>query len=211
MSRFQLMQAILLFLCAPLWVLAFILAVAIAATGGFDAAPASCLALVMLFFWLTQHAPRLAGYVQLLVQPAQAARYGGRGRVLAGAGAEILFATLLSPISNVNKARFLLALPFGAGMGWSPQNREDRGVSWGDATRLLWPQMLAGILAFGVLAATAPWAIGFALPWAGGLLVAIPFCVWSASPRLARWLVARGIAATPEELQATSRPGSSAA
>lgn len=201
MSRFQLLQAILLFLCAPLWVLAFTLAVAIAATGGFDAVPTACLVLLMLVFWLAQHAPKLAGYVQLLAQPAQAARYGGRGAVLAGAGAEILFTTLLSPISNLNKARFLLALPFGARMGWSPQNRADRGVSWGDAARLLWPHTLAGVLAFGVLAAWAPWAIGFALPWAGGLVLAIPFCVWTSSPWFARWLVSRGVAATPEEVQ----------
>lgn len=200
MSRFQLLQAILLFLCAPLWVLAFALAVAIAATGGFDAVPAVCLVLLMLLLWLAQHAPKLAGYAQLLAQPAQAARYGARRAVLAGAGAEILFTTLLSPISNFNKARFLLALPFGARMGWAAQNRADRGVSWGDAARLLWPHTLAGILAFGVLAAWSPWAIWFALPWAGGLLAAIPFCVWTSSPRLARWLVARGVAATPEEV-----------
>jgi len=211
MSRFQLLQAILLFLCAPLWVVAFALAVAIAATGGFDAVPASALLLLMLLVWLAQHAPKLAGYVQLLAQPAAAARYGGRGAVLAGAGAEILFTTLLSPISNVNKARFLLALPFGARMGWSPQNRADRGVSWGDAARLLWPHMLAGIVAFGVLAATAPWAVWFALPWAGGLLVAIPFCVWTAAPAPARWLVARGVAATPEELTARERDSGSSA
>ncbi|WP_165585496.1 glucans biosynthesis glucosyltransferase MdoH [Roseococcus sp. SYP-B2431] len=211
MARFQLLQAILLFLCAPLWVLAFALAVAIAATGGFSAVPASSLVLAMLLLWLAQHAPKLAGYLQLLAQPAQAGRYGGHGAVLAGAGAEILFTTLLSPISNLNKARFLLALPFGARMGWSPQNRADRGVSWGDAARLLWPHTLAGGAAFGVLAAWAPWAIWFALPWAGGLLVAIPFCVWTSSPRLARWLVQRGVAATPEEVQAASRPGSSVA
>lgn len=208
MSRFQLLQAILLFLCAPLWVLAFVLAAAIAATGGFSQVPAACLVLLMFSLWLAQHAPKLAGYVQLLAQPAQAARYGGRRVVLAGAGAEILFTTLLSPISNFNKARFLLALPFGARMGWSPQNRADRGVSWGDASRLLWPHMLAGVLAFAALAAWAPWAIWFALPWAGGLLVAIPFCVWTSSARMARWLVARGVAATPEEVQARMRSGS---
>ncbi|MDB5415343.1 MAG: glucosyltransferase MdoH family protein [Rubritepida sp.] len=208
MSRFQLLQAMLLFLCAPLWVLAFVLAVLLAATGGLDGVP---IAGLMLLFWVTQHAPKLAGYAQVLLQSAQAARYGGRGVFLRGAMLEILFTTILSPISNFNKARFLAALPFGAKMGWSPQNRADRGVSWGDAARLLWPHTLAGVVAFGVLAAAAPWAIGYALIWAGGLLVAIPFCVATASPRFARWLVGTGVAATPEELQAVSRPGSSAA
>jgi membrane glycosyltransferase len=111
----------------------------------------------------------------------------------------------------VNKARFLMALPFGARMGWGAQNRAERDVGWADAARLLWFHTLAGLLTLGFLALTAPWAIWFALPWAGGLLIAIPFCVLTASPRLARWLVARGLAATPEEVQAVSEAGSSAA
>lgn len=205
MGRFQLMQAILMFLCAPLWVAAFALAAVIAVTGGFDGAGTGCLAALMLLFWVAQHSPKLAGYAQLLLQGAQAARYGGRGAVLRGAALEIAFTTILSPISAFNKTRFLLALPFGAKMGWSPQNRADRGVSWGDAARLLWLHTLAGVVAFGVLAWGAPWAIWFALPWVGGLLVAIPFCVLTASPGFARWLVARRVAATPEELQAASR------
>jgi len=205
MSRFQLMQAILLFLCAPLWVVAFMLAAVIAVMGGFDGVGAGSLAALMLLFWVTQHSPKLAGYAQLLMQARQAERYGGRGAVLRGALLEIAFTTILSPISVFNKTRFLLSLPFGAKIGWSPQNREDRGVSWSDAARLLWLHTLAGVAAFGLLAWAAPWAMWFALPWTGGLLVAIPFCVVTASPRFARWLVARRIASTPEEIQAASR------
>ncbi|WP_424811446.1 glucans biosynthesis glucosyltransferase MdoH [Roseococcus sp. YIM B11640] len=208
MARAQLLQAMLLFTCAPVWVLAFVLAAAIAATGGFAMIPGAMLAAAMLALWLAQHAPKLGGYAQLLVQGREAARYGGRRAVLAGAAAEITFTTLFSPISNFNKARFLLALPFGASRGWQPQNRDGHGVSWRDAARLLWPHTLAGVAAFLFLGVTAPWAIGFAIPWAGGLVVAIPFCVLTASPRFGQWLAARGIAATPEEVQAASREGS---
>lgn len=206
MARFQLLQAMLLFLCAPLWVLAFALAVLLAALGHFDEVSTGYLTGLMLFFWLAQHSPKLAGYAQVLLQGDQAARYGGRGVFARGAALEILFSTILSPISCVNKSRFLLALPFGARMGWGAQNRAARDVGWRDAARLLWPHSLAGVAAFAVLALTAPWAIGFALPWAGGLLLAIPFCVLTASPRVAAWLVARGLAATPEELS-RSAPG----
>ena len=211
MARFQLLQAILLFLCAPLWVMAFILAAILAAAGRFDEMSNLHLASLMFLFWVTQHSPKLAGYAQVLMQREQAQRYGGRGVFARGAALEILFTTVLSPISCVNKARFLLALPFGARMGWGAQNRAERDVGWLDAARLLWLHTLAGILGFGFLALTAPWAVWFALPWAGGLLLAIPFCVLTASPRLARWLVARGLAATPEEAQGAREPGSSAA
>ena len=199
MARFQLIQAILMFLCAPLWVLAFLLAAILAALGRFDEMSAAHLAALMALFWVAQHSPKLAGYVQVLMQGREAARYGGRGVFARGALLEILFTTILSPISCLNKSRFLLALPFGAKMGWGAQNRAARDIGWGDATRLLWFHMLMGVLAFGFLALTAPWAVWFALPWAGGLLVAIPFCVWSASPRVAAFLTRRGLAATPEE------------
>lgn len=202
MARFQLIQAILLFLCAPLWVLAFALAAILAALGRFDEMGAGQLAAIMALFWATQHSPKLAGYAQVLMQGDQAARYGGRGVFARGAALEILFTTILSPISCLNKSRFLAALPFGAKMGWGAQNRAARDIGWGDAARLLWFHTLVGVLAFAFLALTAPWAIGFALPWAGGLLLAIPFCVWTASPRVAHALAARGLAATPEEVAA---------
>jgi len=200
MARFQLLQAILMFLCAPLWVLAFILAAFLAALGRFDEVSAGHLAAIMAIFWVAQHSPKLAGYAQVMMQGAQARRYGGRRAFACGALAEIIFTTILSPISCLNKSRFLLALPFGARMGWGAQNRTARNDGWMDAARLLWFHTLMGVLAFGFLALTAPWAIGFALPWAGGLLLAIPFCVLTASPRLARFLNRRGWAATPEEV-----------
>jgi membrane glycosyltransferase len=208
MARFQLLQAILLFLCAPLWGLAFALAGVIAATGGFDAASGAELALLFLAFWALPAAPKLAGYAQVLAQGGQAARHGGRARFAQGALLEVLFALVLAPIRAVHQAGFLLALPFGLRMGWKPQNRADRGVSWGDAARLLWPHSLLGALALLAVALTAPWALWFALPWAGGLLLAIPFCVLTTAPGAGRWLQARGIAATPEEVQAETRAGS---
>jgi membrane glycosyltransferase len=202
MSRWQLAQAIYLFAAAPLWVLAFVAAALLAAAGGLDAVPGAQLAGLMALFWAAMHAPKLAGYAQLLWRSPLARRYGGRRQVLRGALLEILFTTVLTPISVLNKSGFLLALAFGARMGWTPQNRAARGVAWADAARLLWWHTALGVLAFGGLAATAPWAIPFALPWAGGLLLAIPFCVLTASPGAARRLVAHRLAATPEELAA---------
>ena len=139
----------------------------------------------------------MAGRAQ---RPALAARYGGRCAFLRRAVAELGFTLLLDPISIVNKAIFLARLPFGAGGGWAPQNRVDRGVRWRDAARLLWPHTLLGLAVFGLLLATAPGAALWALPWAGGLVVAVPFCVLTASSGVSAWLRGRRVAATPEEL-----------
>ncbi|MCW8085492.1 glucans biosynthesis glucosyltransferase MdoH [Sabulicella glaciei] len=200
MARWQLAQAILLFICAPLWALAFALALGIAATGGFDAIPARDLALIMFAWWAAAYSPKLAGYAQVLLRRREAARYGGRGRFLLGALAEILFTFVLAPVSVMSKTRFLLALAWGRRSSWLPQNRAARGVGWGDAARLLWPQTAAGLVVFALLAATAPRLMPFALVWVGGLLLAVPFCVLSSSPGFGRILARSGIAATPEEV-----------
>ena len=53
--------------------------------------------------------------------------------------------------------------------------------------------------AFAGFAAGGSAAALWALPLAGGLLVAIPLCVLTADPRFGRWLRERQIAAIPEE------------
>lgn len=203
MGRWQLVQAILLFLGAPLWVGVLVFGALNAATGGGAATPGGWLLALMAATWAMLHAPKLAGYAEVLLKPALAARYGGRGAFLRGALAEIGFTTLLDPVSVFNKAIFLLALPFGGRRaGWAPQNRADRGVAWGDAARLLWPHTVFGAAVFGLLAVAAPAALAWALPFAGGLPLAIPFCVLTASPEVSAWLRQARLAATPEELAA---------
>jgi membrane glycosyltransferase len=212
MGRWQLAQAILLFLGAPLWAGLLAAAALNAATGGGASTPAGALLAVMLGTWAALHAPKLLGYAEVLLKPALAARYGGRAAFARGAALEIAFTALLDPVGVFNKAMFLLALPFGGarrGGGWAPQNRADRGVGWGDAARLLWPHTLFGAAAFGLLlVGDAPGAALWALPLAGGLLGAVPFCVLTASPRFSAWLRARGVAATPEELDGDRAAGS---
>jgi membrane glycosyltransferase len=198
MGRWQLAQAILLFLGAPLWVGVLGFAVLNVATGGAAATPSGALALLMVATWAMLHAPKLIGYAEVLLKRGLAARYGGRRAFLRGAAAELAFTTLLDPISIVNKAMFLAALPFGVRPGWAPQNRADRGVGWADAWRLLWPHTAFGVAAF----LAAPQAFWWLLPWAGGLLLAVPLCVVTAAPGFSAALRRRGVAATPEELDA---------
>ncbi|WP_268921326.1 glucans biosynthesis glucosyltransferase MdoH [Siccirubricoccus phaeus] len=202
MGFWQLSQAILLFLGAPLWVGVLVFAALNAVTGGGEAAPAAALAALLGVSWGMLHAPKLAGYAEVLLRPALAARYGGRWAFLRGAAAELAFTALLDPVSLFNKAMFLVRLPFGGGQGWAPQNRAARGVGWGDAVRLLWPHTLFGLGVFGLLLWAAPGAALWALPFAGGLVAAVPFCVLTASPEVSAWLRTARLAATPEELAA---------
>ncbi|WP_270938957.1 glucans biosynthesis glucosyltransferase MdoH, partial [Falsiroseomonas oryzae] len=200
MGRLQLLQAILLFLGAPLYALILLLAALNAVTGGGAATPMGALALAVLAHWLCYFSPKLSGYAQALIQERVAARYGGRTAFAKGAAAEIAFMQLFEPLSTLNKAMFLATLPFGRRTGWAPQNRADRGISWADAARLLWPHTLIGLALTLAFAMVSAGALLLALPFTLGMILAVPLCVWSADPRVSAWLRDRRIAATPEEL-----------
>jgi membrane glycosyltransferase len=202
MGRLQLLQAILLFLGAPLYAAILLLAAINAISGGGAATPMGALALAVFAHWLCYFSPKLCGYAHALIRRDVAARYGGRAAFAKGALAEIAFMQLFEPLSTLNKALFLATLPFGRRTGWAPQNRADRGIAWRDAARLLWPHTAIGValtLAFGSVSAGA---LALALPFTLGMMAAIPLCVWSADPRVSSWLRDRRIAATPEELEA---------
>ena len=202
MGRLQLLQAILLFLGAPLYALILLLAAFNGIVGGGADTPMGALALAIFAHWLCYFSPKLSGYAQALIQPRVAARYGGRAAFAKGAAAEIVFMQLFEPLSTLNKAMFLATLPFGRRTGWAPQNRADRGIAWADAARLLWPHMLTGAVLTLCFALVSQTALLLALPFTLGMALAIPLCVWSADPGVSAWLRARRIAATPEELVA---------
>jgi membrane glycosyltransferase len=193
-------QAILLFLGAPLWCAILVLAAVNALTGGGAATPTGWLVLLLAATWACHYAAKLAGYAEVLLKPALAARYGGRAAFARGAAAEILFTTLMEPARLMAQTLFLLALPFGVKVGWTAQNRADRGVTWGDAARQFWPPTVAGLVMAWLFAAASPLALLLALPVLASLLLAIPFAVVTADPGFSTWLRARGIAAFPEEI-----------
>jgi membrane glycosyltransferase len=202
MGRWQLLQAILLFFGAPLWLLVLVAALLNVLTGGAEGTPIGALLLLLLLAQAAYAGSKLPGYAEALIRQDIAARYGGRRHFAKGAGIELVFTQLFEPVRVLNQAMFLVLLGFGVKPGWAPQNRADRGVSWGDATRLLWPHTLVGLV-ITVLAFSASWVAGLLmLPWTLSMLLAIPFCVVTSSPGASAWLRERRLCATPEELAA---------
>jgi FkbM family methyltransferase len=113
--------------------------------------------------------------------------------------AQMMFVLLLLPITWFGHTLFLARLLLGRSIGWTAQARHDHSVALADAARQLWPQTLLGWSAIVVLGVTVPSAIPYALFIAGGLALAVPFAVLTASPALARALVAVGFCRLPEE------------
>ena len=202
LGRWQLMQAILLFAGTPLYLLFLLGAATAAATDGISAFPTVPAVALTVGWFGALYAPKLLGYAEVALSPVKRDRYGGLARIVGGAILEIGFTLLLDAVSAVAKTGAMLRLPFARHTGWTPQNRRERGVSWGEASRLLWPQTVLGGLVFAGFAASGWTATLWALPLAGGLLTAIPLCVLTAEPRFGRWLRERQIAAVPEEISA---------
>ena len=203
MGRWQLIQAILLFGCAPFYLI-FMLAAAWAAvtdkTSPFPAGPA----LAVILVWAASvYGPKFLGYFEILVSPTKRARYGGATRILTGALLETVFALLIDPITILNKTATTIRLVLGIRDGWAPQNRGDRGIAWSEAFRLFWPQTLLGLVLFACFVTAGPIAMLWAAPLLGGLLLAIPFCVLTADPRIGAWMQRHRVAAVPEEFDAT--------
>jgi membrane glycosyltransferase len=198
MGRWQLVQAIALFLGAPLAVAILALAALLAATGA-DTPRGPLLALAAAWT-LTLYSPKLLAYLEILLVPASRARYGGAARFALGAALEFAFMLLLDAIAQVHKTLAMARLALGRKAGWLPQNRSDRGVAWSEAVRMFWPHTLFGVACFTGFALSGPFAVALALPFAGGLLLAIPFCVLTASPTASAWLRRHRLAAIPEEL-----------
>ncbi len=201
MGRWQLIQAILLFGCTPFYLI-FLFAAAWAAASDtvspFPAGPA----LVLTLLWTGGlYAPKLLGYLEVLLSADKRIRYGGARRMLAGMALETVFILLMDAINTWAKTIATARIVLGMRGSWTPQNRGDRGVSWSEAARLLWPQSVAGAVVFACFAKAGWLAVVWAAPLAGGMLMAIPFCVITSDPKAGAWLRTRRLAAIPEEFR----------
>ncbi len=148
MGRWQFLQAILLFAGAPFCVLFLLGAAAAAATDHVSAFPAGA-ALALTLAWSgALYAPKLLGYLEVLVSRPKRAGYGGAARFLAGVLAETVFTLTYDAIGPLSKTIAIARLALGARPGWAVQNRAERGVGWAEAARLGWPHTLLGIAVF---------------------------------------------------------------
>ena len=200
MGRFQLCNAIAMYLGAPASLLMLAVGLARGLSGGHTSQLPQNLAFVLYFgFLLIGFAPRLLGVLDIALRPAERRRWGGLARLLAGAATDGLFTLMIGPVMMVAQTRFIAGLCLGQRIMWEAQRREDGMVPWGEAIRGLWPQLLFGVFFAVALWRVAPSAIPWALPTLAGSLLAIPFAWVSAWPQLGRWMVRSGLCAIPDE------------
>lgn len=204
-SRYQLALAIVMFIGSPAWIGLLVLATFAVA---FSDAPASfiradagmALFMCMLVMWF---APKVASAIEVLLHSELRRGFGGAGRFIINLVLETVFSILLCPILWLGHTIFLAGLLFGREIGWIGQTRDDHAVPFTLALHNLWPHTLLGCAALGLLAATQPAAIPYALFLAGGPALAIPFAMVTAWPRLGGVAARVGIGRLPEE---TAKP-----
>ena len=199
-SRMQLALAIMMFVGSPAWIAILIIGTIAAARSPSFVDPfyGWTLLAAFLVMWF---APKIATIVDVLCRPALREAYGGAPRLLASVASEVVFFILLSPIQWLAHTLLLIRLPFGFGVGWGAQARDEHTVPLARALLRFWPQTVVGLGSLTILAMNNPAAIPVALLIAAGLALAVPLAVVSAAPLVGRLMLRLGLGRLPEETQ----------
>lgn len=199
MGRFQLVNAIMMYVGAPMNVLMLVAGLSIAlAPHPPDFATTMAFGLYAVALSLG-FAPRFLGVLDILLS-GRGRQWGGVGRLLAGCVLDMMFILLIGPIMMIAQTVFAIGLAFGRKVIWEAQNRADRSVPLGEAINGLLPQLAFGLATTAILAFTLPRAIQWASLTILPCLLAIPFACFTSSGALSRLMVKTGLCAIPDEL-----------
>lgn len=213
-SRYHLLQGIMSYLSAPVWLLFLIVGAAVHAedqtigasasltTNWFlynpflptsDPDRASTLLIMTLTVLVLPKAFGLAGALRL--DPG-AWRWGGHGRLFGSMVIEIILSALIAPILMTQQTLAVLRTVIGVDYGWRPQARKAKRVSLWALLRFHWVETALGLAA---AAGIATWDLSIWLsPIAVSLILAAPI---SALSTLSTDSIVRrtGLLATPED------------
>ncbi|QCK84681.1 glucans biosynthesis glucosyltransferase MdoH [Phreatobacter aquaticus] len=202
MSRFQLIWAILMFVGVPAWTLMIALSPFLVWHEPTRATfPVGLGIATYLAFFAMYLMPKIAGFTDILITEGAAARYGGRAKFLLAAAIELFFSFLVGALTSFRITVFMVGLAFGKSVTWGGQQRDAMALTWDEAWAAFWPQMAFGFAVVGLLWLGAPAAAWWSLPLTLGFLVAIPFAVITASPKLGQMFVRNRLCGIPEEFE----------
>ena len=205
-SRFQIFQAIMMYFGAPAWMLMTAAAASklvIIDEGGIDLAFGIAMFFIMFAVSLV---PKMMGLLDIALTKGGVARYGGSLRFAISGIVETLFSIMMAPVVAFRVTLFLIGLAFGKSVIWGAQNRDAYSLTWWDATKGLWPQVLFGKALFiGILMLAGPATLPWAMPMVTGLCLAIPFAVLTAHPGFGAWTQRVGLCAVPNDIKARQK------
>ncbi|MCW4456503.1 glucans biosynthesis glucosyltransferase MdoH [Flavobacterium sp. MXW15] len=215
-SRMHMMIGIGHYFTAPMWAMLMLIGIAIPLQqDGLDLAQALHLPFSPAHYWHRQDesgvlwvfavtmavllAPKLMGYLAMLLSPAERRGCGGALRALVGVLLETLLAALMAPIVMYLQSRGVAEVLAGKDSGWDAQQRDDGSVSWPALLRGYGGLSLFGLLAGGMAYAVSPPLAAWMSPVVIGMVLAVPVVALtssrSAGQRLRRW----NLLSIPEE------------
>ena len=198
MGRFQLINAIAMYVGAPMNFVMLMAGLTIALTPNPpDLATSMAFGLYAVAL-LLGFAPRLLGVLDIILS-GRAGHYGGAWRMVLGCALDWSFSMIIGPIMMIAQTVFIGGLAFGRKMIWDAQNRADRSISLREALHGLWPQLLFGAVATTILGVVMPRAI----LWAGltviPCLLAVPFTCLTSARALGLAMTRARLCAIPDE------------
>lgn len=213
-SRLHLAMGIMSYLASPLWLLFLVVAgieaylqsrtepVYFFANHLFPVWPVSytiemttvlVVTLSMLFL------PKLLGFILLSLQKDKLESYGGALKVSFSMILEILFSVLLAPLLMLYQSRFVAAILLRQSIGWPAQHRDDHRLSLKAAFIAHRGHTLIGLTAGIGCYFYVPQFFWWLTPVLAGLVLSIPFSIYSSSIHLGRWARKKGLFLIPEE------------
>ncbi|MCB1382115.1 MAG: glucans biosynthesis glucosyltransferase MdoH [Notoacmeibacter sp.] len=212
-SRFTFAQGIMAYVASPLWLVflvASILAPALAPEP--DYFPVPRFPAVFPRAETLQAITLLGGVIALLIGPkllialrsvltGEADRFGGAARVTSSTLVEVVWSSILAPVTLMFQSRSVWQVLSGADSGWPSADREAEAVGMREAWASAWWIVLTGVLLLAGTALLAPelfyWFVPIALP-----LTVAPWLISASSrPSGGAWAGRRGLFRTPAETE----------
>lgn len=213
-SRLHLAMGVMSYLASPLWLLFLVVTgieaylesrtepVYFFANHLFPVWPASytvemttvlVVTLSMLFL------PKFLALALLFFQTEKLKSYGGGFKVSLSVLLEMLFSVLLAPLLMLYQSRFVAAILLRRSIGWPAQHRNDHRLSLRAAWIAHRSHTLIGLTTGMVCYFYIPSFFWWLTPVLIGLVLAIPFSLYSSSTQLGRWAREKGLFLIPEE------------
>ncbi len=217
-SRFHLLMGVMGYVSSPLWMLFMILSTIHVFAGlasppdlpgwrtdttslfGYELKVPEALTL-FAFTMLLIFLPKVVSVVVTMGNKDEAAKFGGKHRLVLSALLETIVSALLAPINMVFNSKFVLFTLLGQGVAWVTQKRgsDDDGTDWREAIITHGGQtafgLVWGISAF-VLSPSFFWWLS---PVLTGLVLSVPVSIFLSKAGFGRGARRLGIFLTPEE------------
>jgi membrane glycosyltransferase len=217
MSRMHLVIGVLSYVLSPLWFIALSAGVTsralmpelkkaaftmadlqAAAHALIDWREIQATAWAMIITFVLLFGPKILGSILVFSRKSETKGFGGKRRIAAGLGVEMLLSALVAPMLMFTQTRAIVEIMAGKVGGWATQRRDADKVSFKEASAAMgWISatglVLAGMFWFtpDLFTATAPILMG--------LVLAVPLTMLGANKIAGLKVKANGLFMTPEE------------